>query len=460
MMKKLFVLSISIMLICQVGTAQQDGWIKYCVSDEVTGRIGFPSVYSNEMTAAMRFTPEDLAAYDVATGDSIIKVAIGVGTDIVYWDTMEIKIWEGGNSITNAGELVYTQPVTNYISFPENTMTEIVLTTPFIIDATKELRIGWRVNCGTCFPIGHDAGTAVAGKGDLFMVEDYFINGWFSLSQFDINYNISIKAFIDKNPCRPVKNLSTEIIDNNSILLSWTLPEGDVEIEGYYIFRNDIPLTTALITTTSYLDENLTDGIYEYYVKTYCKEDCISDSSNHVIEIIETCEAINDLTAEKNNDNSILLTWTKPKEDLEIEGYHVYCNEQLQTDVLITTTSYLDENLPVGKYEYYVITHYTNGCVSDSSNHVKETVALGIEKIDDGITIFPNPTSSKIEITNFESRIDNVDVFDVFGRKVSSQYFNISSSHHKIDISELNAGIYFVRLTTKQGIVTKKIIKY
>ena len=51
---------------------------------------------------------------------------------------------------------------------------------------------------------------------------------------------------------------------------------------------------------------------------------------------------------------------------------------------LFTTTSFLDENLPVGEYEYYVVAHYEMGCVADSSNHVKVEIEVGIKEKGEG----------------------------------------------------------------------------
>jgi hypothetical protein len=42
---------------------------------------------------------------------------------------------------------------------------------------------------------------------------------------------------------------------------------------------------------------------------------------------------------------------------------------------------------------------------------------------------------------------------------VLSHHFNILSAHHRIDISELQAGIYFVKVFTTQGEIVKKVVK-
>jgi hypothetical protein len=80
------------------------------------------------------------------------------------------------------------------------------------------------------------------------------------------------------------------------------------------------------------------------------------------------------------------------------------------------------------------------------------------------ITLVPNPTTGELRITNYELRNGllsevEVEVFDVYGRKVSSNHHIISSSTHFINISHLSSGIYFVKIKTDVGEVVKKIIK-
>jgi len=72
------------------------------------------------------------------------------------------------------------------------------------------------------------------------------------------------------------------------------------------------------------------------------------------------------------------------------------------------------------------------------------------------VTIYPNPTTGELTIDNGELRIENVEVFDIYGSKLSSHHLITSSSHHLINISHLPAGTYFLRL---DGIILKVIKK-
>ena len=112
-------------------------------------------------------------------------------------------------------------------------------------------------------------------------------------------------------------------------------------------------------------------------------------------------------------------------------------------------------------------TYYFNVVVADADNNravykLVSNKGVGIETVTNDelpITVYPNPTSGQLRITNYELRIDNVEVFDVFGRKVSSNHLIPTSSNHLIDISHFSNGIYFLKITTETGIITKKVLK-
>jgi len=76
--------------------------------------------------------------------------------------------------------------------------------------------------------------------------------------------------------------------------------------------------------------------------------------------------------------------------------------------------------------------------------------------------IYPNPTTGKITIRNQESGMSGeIEIFDFVGRKLLS--YTPLTSHSspliEIDISHLANGLYFLKIQTSEGIITKKIVK-
>jgi hypothetical protein len=86
-----------------------------------------------------------------------------------------------------------------------------------------------------------------------------------------------------------------------------------------------------------------------------------------------------------------------------------------------------------------------------------------VENINDvKINIFPNPTSGllNIEFDNVDNKFSSISVLNVLGDKIYNDNLENETIRYssQIDVSSYSNGIYFVRLTTKDGFVTKKII--
>jgi putative transposon-encoded protein len=86
-------------------------------------------------------------------------------------------------------------------------------------------------------------------------------------------------------------------------------------------------------------------------------------------------------------------------------------------------------------------------------------IDVGIETVEaDVVKIYPNPTTGQLKIENGELKIENIAIYDMMGQTVSYLMSHISHPI-SIDISNLPSGIYFIRIRTEAGIVTKKIVK-
>ena len=175
-----------------------------------------------------------------------------------------------------------------------------------------------------------------------------------------------------------------------------------------------------------------------------------------------------------------------------ISPYFLYVYVNLPNDEGIALTTYHEENMKV-KYAcwaYYLNEHQE---VSETTRHrylfVKENngnlleiityndlgtadftqwelMPLGVnEMAESDIRIYPNPTTGELRIENGELKIENVEIFDIYGRKVLApsltvlQFGKLTASQ-SYDLTVLQPGIYFIKIETEAGIITKKVIKY
>jgi hypothetical protein len=76
----------------------------------------------------------------------------------------------------------------------------------------------------------------------------------------------------------------------------------------------------------------------------------------------------------------------------------------------------------------------------------------------ENIILVPNPTTGQLTINNGQWTINNIEIFDIYGKKQLS-IVNSQLSINEINISHLPAGLYFVKIKTEAGEVMKKVIK-
>ena len=86
----------------------------------------------------------------------------------------------------------------------------------------------------------------------------------------------------------------------------------------------------------------------------------------------------------------------------------------------------------------------------------------------EGIKVYPNPTTGELRIENGELKIENIEFFDISGKlyEYNNSYgltvlrsYGLTTDGVVFDISHLPSGIYFLKITTENGTVTKKIVK-
>jgi LEA14-like dessication related protein len=104
----------------------------------------------------------------------------------------------------------------------------------------------------------------------------------------------------------------------------------------------------------------------------------------------------------------------------------------------------------------------SNSC-TDGNNGFKLPNELGnsINSIftQQAIDVFPNPSKGNFRI-NASYNLQNVEfnLVDISGKKLSITAKTINENEAAIDVTSLNAGIYFLNIKSENGSITKKII--
>jgi hypothetical protein len=91
--------------------------------------------------------------------------------------------------------------------------------------------------------------------------------------------------------------------------------------------------------------------------------------------------------------------------------------------------------------------------------HVDFTVGITENELSQYVTLYPNPTQSFIDLKLDRNYLGATEchIYDMYGKLMRTM--PIEESITTIDVSDFAAGVYFVRLTTEQGQVSKRFVK-
>ena len=176
---------------------------------------------------------------------------------------------------------------------------------------------------------------------------------------------------------------------------------------------------------------------------------------------IEPCDVPTGLTVSGVTDESITITWDA---DANVSSWNIQYSAQGGTlnSATSNTNSYTISGLtPETTYEIQVQANCGDGNLSEWSTTVTGTTTVGINSwLESSVSLYPNPAR---EVVNVQCTINNVQltgelsVFDVYGKLL--QIVPITSEITPINVSGLADGMYFVRVTTEEGTVTKTFVK-
>ena len=111
-------------------------------------------------------------------------------------------------------------------------------------------------------------------------------------------------------------------------------------------------------------------------------------------------------------------------------------------------------------YEIQVQANCGDGNLSDwSASLFVTTKNVGINSwLENSVALYPNPAREYVDIrVDGDVNVNSMEVYDVYGKLINTVMVNENPT--RINVSGLADGMYFVRVTTEEGAVTKTFVK-
>jgi hypothetical protein len=224
-------------------------------------------------------------------------------------------------------------------------------------------------------------------------------------------------------------------------------------------------IITAKSASTAVIEENILNSTGSY-TKTFTSSgtaplmvsiswtDKESSANNGNIDPV-TSNLVNDLDVRVTKDGVTFFPWTLDPAAPAVGAVRTADNfrdnfEKIQVDApngTYTVTVSHKGNLVGGLQNYSLI--ISGPAINlDAADFVAQKSS---------VNIFPNPTASILNFDKSEfTEISKIEIFDLTGKTIGANY---ELNSKVIDVSGLQAGIYFVKFTTKDGVLVKKFVK-
>lgn len=272
-----------------------------------------------------------------------------------------------------------------------------------------------------------------------------------------------------------------ELEDNSGVTLLWKNPS--VDLSGDDITSLDtVFLRRDFVTIATFTDvqageilsftDNVEEGLYEYSVYSN-NEMGISPIAYQSILVGEKCDLIFELLDEGGdgwkggsisifNDNERIAKVTLDEGSYLVDTVSLlkkelnfvwnkcwYAEEYYTCDEIAFIIKDIEGNVlytSEGEMQPGVFLTYDNNCSF-----------IGIEEphnINDNLSIYPNPSNGIINID--ADNISQIEIHNVIGQNVA--IIVVESNRYELNMSDYEAGIYFIKIKTVDETITRKVI--
>ena len=237
---------------------------------------------------------------------------------------------------------------------------------------------------------------------------------------------------------------------------------------GYNVYRDGL-LYRLVQEGTTLLDENVGMGGHCYRVAVLCEGGENGETSNESCTTVGPCYPPRNLDFEYTNNYKIKLDWEAPVPNEGLSGYFLFRKDGdgeyhriklLNASAVTFTDNTLTQE---GDYHYRLYAYYGDlDCTSAPANRKYETNVFelhvyfsptSVEETGTQLNIYPNPTK---DVVNLEvAGMTQVTMYDALGQCVIQK--DITEKQVVLDLHNVAPGLYLLRITTDEGIISKRV---
>ena len=369
-------------------------------------------------------------------------------------------------SIINANDISLESVITN--SYCEGDTANGSITISSISNTTGNLEFSWSATNGGSIPSGQEGIQNLSNLKDgsytvvISDATEFTLTEEFQINLIEQYTDLSV-CYVSSDEDDPTKN---RVFINN---------EGNYNVSSYEVLRETSVVNEYEVIGTmnsdeiSFLDEESNNQNQSYNYKVRLTDNCgdISESSSsHKTILLQSSIAV---------DNSVNLNWSE-YEGTDYSTYIIYRkvndgNYEEFDAISSSNTSYNDSNAVVifgNSYEYYVSIAVDQCNVDQGRNEQFNTVEIksnrlfvsdGTASVDDfndqnQFEIYPNPSKDNLNI-KLSHRVNFIkgEIYNSIGQLV------LSTNDTKFSIKNLSPSVYFIKIYTNNGVMSKNFIK-
>ncbi|MBR5147331.1 MAG: T9SS type A sorting domain-containing protein [Bacteroidales bacterium] len=242
----------------------------------------------------------------------------------------------------------------------------------------------------------------------------------------------------------PVENL--QITEGNRLKITWDKPE-NAEPLGYNLYINNE------LTLSNTQEKSFSVDKSDFYVVEVVALYENAMTSVGTVNIYSSEFSVPQNLTVTDNTSNIVVSWDAVEGAI---GYEVYRNKKYYASV--ESTSFTDIDFLKGdQCCYQVKAVFKNNKSALTKEECVTATGDMLEELNSRLEIYPNPVNDMLFI-DADFGINEVVIYDVYGRQQVTE----TPSHQdmtSVNVSGLNAGIYFVKINTNQGEIVKRFIK-